>query len=144
MGQEHYTPNYARTPLDGIEAWEFSIGKTNISPQKAAAKSIFANDSRMHALAKRNGKLWAVAPCLSAGGHGRTSNRTAVQWWNLETNATIIQRGYIQDTNAVKQYTFPSVAVNKNGDVLIGYSGFTKDTYASAYFSYRKASDPLG
>ena len=34
--------------------------------------------------------------------------------------------------------------MNKNSDVLIGYSGFTKDTYASAYFSYRKASDPLG
>ena len=71
-------------------------------------------------------------------------NRTAVQWWNLETNATIIQRGYIQDTNGVKQYTFPSIAVNKNNDVLIGYSGFTKDTYASSFYSYRKAGDPLG
>ena len=143
VGQEHYTPHYARTALDGIEAWEFSIGKTNISPQKASAKSIFANDSRMHALAKRNGKLWAAHHVFLPEGVTNV-NRTAVQWWNLETNATIIQRGYIQDTNAVKQYTFPSVAVNKNSDVLIGYSGFTKDSYASAYFSYRKASDPLG
>jgi len=143
VGQEHYTPNYARTPLEGIESWEFSIGKTNISPQKAAAKSIFANDSRMHALAKRNGKLWAVHHVFLPEGMENV-DRTAVQWWNLETNATIIQRGYIQDTNAVKQYTFPSMAVNKNGDVLIGYSGFSRDTYASAYFSYRKASDPLG
>jgi hypothetical protein len=133
VGQEHYTPNYARTPLKGIESWEFSIGKTNISPQKAAAKSIFANDSRMHALAKRNGKLWAAHHVFLPEGMENV-DRTAVQWWNLETNATIIQRGYIQDTNAVKQYTFPSMAVNKNGDVLIGYSGFSKDTYASAYF----------
>ena len=143
VGQEHYTPNYARTPLKGIEAWEFSLGKTNISPQKAASKKIFANDSRMHALAKRNGKLWAAHHVFLPEGMENV-DRTAVQWWNLETNATIIQRGYIQDTNAVKQYTFPSMAVNKNGDVLIGYSGFSKDTYASAYFSYRKASDPLG
>ena len=143
VGQEHYTPNYARTSLDGIEAWEFSIGKTNISPQKAATKSIFANDSRMHALAKRNGELWAAHHVFLPEGITNV-NRTAIQWWNLETNAAILQRGYIQDTNAVKHYTFPSVAVNKNDDVLIGYSGFTKGTYASAYFSYRKASDPLG
>ena len=143
VGQEHYTPKYARTTLDGITAWEFSIGKTNISPQKTAPKSIFANDSRMHALAKRNGKLWAAHHVFLPEGMENV-DRTAVQWWNLETNATIIQRGYIQDINAVKHYTFPSVAVNKNGDVLIGYSGFSKETYASAYFSYRKASDPLG
>ncbi|MDP6794769.1 MAG: Ig-like domain-containing protein, partial [Verrucomicrobiota bacterium] len=143
VGQEHYTPHYARTALEDITAWEFSIGKTNISPQKAAAKSIFANDSRMHALAKRNGKLWAAHHVFLPEGMENV-DRTAIQWWNLETNATIIQRGYIQDTNAVKQYTFPSLAVNKKGDVLIGYSGFSKDTYASAYFSYRQASDPLG
>ncbi len=143
VGQEHYTPHYARTPLNGITAWEFSIGKTNISPQKAAAKSIFANDSRMHALAKRNGKLWAAHHVFLPEGMENV-DRTAVQWWNIKTNATIIQRGTIQDTNAVKQYTFPSLAVNKNGDVLIGYSGFTKESYASAYYSYRKASDPLG
>ena len=143
VGQEHYTPHYGRTALEGITAWEFSIGKTNISPQKASAKSIFANDSRMHALAKRNGKLWAAHHVFLPEGVTNV-NRTAIQWWNLETNATIIQRGYIQDTNAVKQYTFPSLAVNKKGDVLIGYSGFSKDTYASAYYSYRQESDPLG
>ncbi|MCH2592422.1 MAG: Ig-like domain-containing protein [Pedosphaera sp.] len=142
VGQEHYTPHYARTSVKGIEAWEFSIGKTNISPQKAASKKIFANDSRMHALAKRNGKLWAAHHVFLPEGMENV-DRTAIQWWNLETNATIIQHGYIQDTNAVKQYTFPSLAVNKNDDVLIGYSGFSKDTFASAYFSYRKADDPL-
>ncbi|MFQ3169985.1 MAG: hypothetical protein ACI8QI_002568, partial [Limisphaerales bacterium] len=87
VGQEHYTPNYARTPLDGIEAWEFSIGTTNISPQKAGTKSIFANDSRMHALAKRNGKLWAAHHVFLPEGM-KNVDRTAVQWWNLETNAT--------------------------------------------------------
>ena len=97
VGQEHYTPNYARTSLDGIEAWEFSIGKTNISPQKAATKSIFANDSRMHALAKRNGELWAAHHVFLPEGITNV-NRTAIQWWNLETNAAILQRGYIQDT----------------------------------------------
>ena len=143
VGQEHYTPKFATTPLKDIVPWEFSIGKTNISPQKGTAKNIFGNDSRMHALIKRNGKLWAAHHVFLPEGVTNV-NRTAVQWWNLETNATIIQRGYIQDTNGVKQYTFPSIAVNKNNDVLIGYSGFTKDTYASAFYSYRKAADPLG
>ena len=143
VGQEHYTAKFASTPLKDIVPWEFSIGKTNISPQKGTAKNIFGNDSRMHALIKRNGKLWAAHHVFLPEGVTNV-NRTAIQWWNLETNATIIQRGYIQDTNGLKQYTFPSIAVNKNNDVLIGYSGFTKDTYASAYYSYRKANDPLG
>ena len=94
VGQEHYTPHYARTSVKGIEAWKFSIGKTNISPQKAASKKIFANDSRMHALAKRNGKLWAAHHVFLPEGMENV-DRTAIQWWNLETNATIIQHGYI-------------------------------------------------
>ena len=75
----------------------------------------------MHALVKRNGKLWAAHHVFLPEGVTNV-NRTAIQWWNLQTNAAIIQRGYIQDTNAVKQYTIPSLAVNKQGDVLIVYS----------------------
>ena len=39
---------------------------------------------------------------------------------------------------------FPSVAVNKNGDALLGYSRFGASQYASANYSFRAGGDPLG
>src|SRR5439155_13658225 len=40
-------------------------------------------------------------------------------------------------------YAFPSIAVNKNNDVLIGYSSFSDTQYAGSNYSFRAATDPL-
>jgi hypothetical protein len=39
-------------------------------------------------------------------------------------------------------YAYPSLAVNKNNDVLIGYSRFSSSQFASANYSYRAGTDP--
>ena len=54
------------------------------------------------------------------------------------------QRGRIEDPGNNRFYAFPSIAVNRNNDVLIGYTRFTPQEYPSATFSFRKASDPPG
>jgi hypothetical protein len=49
------------------------------------------------------------------------------------------------DTDAEQKgthYTFPSISVNAAGDVLIGYSRHSFNTYADAAYSFRAASDP--
>jgi hypothetical protein len=49
------------------------------------------------------------------------------------------------DTNTEQRgtfYTFPSISVNANNDVLIGYSRHSADTYPNAAYSFRAAGDP--
>src|SRR5207249_3726106 len=55
----------------------------------------------------------------------------------------IKQHALIDDTTGRLFYGFPSIAANKNNDVLIGYSRFAANEFATAAYSYRAASDPL-
>jgi hypothetical protein len=99
--------------------------------------------------------------------------RSVIQWWQIDptvetqTSAAPIQRGRIEDpladnchngvggtrttgtcTSTAAQvgrfYAFPNISVNKDNDVLIGFSQFSPVTYASAAYALRRSSDPAG
>jgi hypothetical protein len=55
-----------------------------------------------------------------------------------------VQRGRLEDPSGIQFYGFPSLAVNRNGDVLIGFSSFSENQFASASYAYRAAGDPVG
>src|SRR5258706_6170424 len=81
-----------------------------------------------------------------------TATHAAVQWWQLDGNAassTVTQQGRVEDPTATQSnggshYVYPGLAVNANGDVLLGFSRFTSSTFASAAYAYRFAGDPPG
>ena len=55
-----------------------------------------------------------------------------------------MQSGRIDDPSGDTFYAYPSIAVNEYDDVLIGYSRFSADQYASANYAFRYGSDPAG
>jgi hypothetical protein len=68
---------------------------------------------------------------------------SAIQWW--EINATTLnptQVGRVVNNPGNIKYGYPSIAVNKHNDVLLGYNQFTATTYPSAAYSYRNGTDP--
>ncbi|HBB86576.1 MAG TPA: hypothetical protein DC047_03055 [Blastocatellia bacterium] len=106
---------------------------------------------------------------IGVGGSGNPDIRTAIQWWQIDpliTNTTFstppIQRNIIADPRAdnchngsggsragcaaANQvgdfYSFPTISVNANNDVLIGYSRFSPFTLPKTGYSFRSASDP--
>jgi hypothetical protein len=106
----------------------------------------------------------------TVGGTANPDIRTAVQWWqinpttvNTATGTPPIQRSIIGDpradnchngtggtragcTTATQKgdfFTFPSISVNANNDVLIGYSRFSPFTLPKTGYSFRAAGDPL-
>jgi hypothetical protein len=55
-----------------------------------------------------------------------------------------MQFGRIDDgVPPVTFYAYPSIAVNRNNDVLIGYSRFSSSQFASANYAYRAGTDPV-
>lgn len=96
----------------------------------------------------RNGFIYyAQTIGLPAGG---TLTRTAVQWTKL-TAATgnFAEGGRVDDptataTNGGKWYAYPSIAVNVNNDVMLGWSQFASNQYPSAGYTYRFHSDAPG
>ncbi|HEX8475207.1 MAG TPA: Calx-beta domain-containing protein [Pyrinomonadaceae bacterium] len=114
---------------------------SDFAPQLGTTQKIQANDSRMHSVVYRNGRLWATQTVFLPA--GSSSTRSAVQWWEINPSIeNVIQRGRIDDPSGNTFYSFPSITVNKNNDVLIGYSRFRASEYASAAYSYRAAGDP--
>ena len=67
--------------------------------------------------------------------------RSAIQWWQLTTDGSVVSRGRLDDPSGGTFYAFPSVAPNRNNDLLIGFSTFSAETFASGGYVFRAASD---
>jgi centrosomal CEP192-like protein/ASPM-SPD-2-Hydin domain-containing protein len=109
-------------------------------PQALSSRKIQAGDARIANVVYRNGSLWASHTVfLPAGG---APTRSAVQWWEIRPDATVIQRGRVDDL-AGRHFAFPSIAVNANGDALLGFSTFSATSFAGAGYAFRFGTDPL-
>ncbi|MBV9925214.1 MAG: hypothetical protein JOZ96_09390 [Acidobacteria bacterium] len=108
----------------------------------------------------RGGKLYyAQTVALPAGaplgtdafGHTVSlASRTAAQWTVLDAaSGDFADGGRVDDPTATpanggKWYAYPSLSVNKNGDVLLGFSEFESDDYADAGYALRLSTDAAG
>jgi len=83
----------------------------------------------------RNGSVYVVHS-------GNRSGRSAIIWWkiNPDTGARL-DSGTIEDPAGEKYYAYPSLAVNRLGAMVIGFSTFSSKTYPAAGYVYR---DPNG
>lgn len=88
----------------------------------------------------RNGKLWVVH---SVGSDDST--RSEVAWYEIDPNAAskdnpvmASRQGRIGDSD--RFYYYPSIAVNKNGDVAIGFSGSSATEYVGAYYTAHEST----
>ncbi|MBI5301878.1 MAG: hypothetical protein HY868_07060 [Chloroflexi bacterium] len=132
-----------------LGAWNPPGGE--VLPQAGGTRLIDIIDARMQNAIVRTvdgaTSLWCVQNIELVNGSDR---RYVAQWWQLDadpTNLVVYQQGRVQDptasqTNGGYHYAYPSLAVNKSGDVLIGASRFSSGAFASAVYAFRYASDP--
>jgi hypothetical protein len=73
-----------------------------------------------------------------------TPTHTAAQWWQIGTDGTVLQLGRMEDATATTFYAYPSIAVNKQSDALLGFSSLSSAQYATASFAFRASTDPSG
>ena len=105
---------------------------------------IDTGDSRLVNCVLRAETIWCAHTVFVP--YGRPT-RAAAQWFQLDPSRNppaILQRGRIEDVSNTFYYAYPSIAVNKNNDALIGYTRFSTGDYATAAFSYRTGNDPPG
>ncbi|MCK5783837.1 MAG: hypothetical protein KAH06_05280, partial [Desulfobacterales bacterium] len=112
----------------------------NFAPQLDAEDNINSGDGRIQNMVYRNGHLWCAHHIFLPVNN---PTHSAIQWWQLATDGTILQRGRIEDETGFYHYTFPSIAVNAKEDVMIGYGSFSSEQYASSSYSFRYADDPV-
>ncbi len=126
------------------KAWNDSAAVTNFAPQLGSASGIDTDDDRIENCVYRNGSLWAAQTVfLPATG---TPTRSSAQWWQINTASgsvgVVQQLGRRDDSTGHFDYAYPTLDVNANDDMMLGYSRFGATQYASANYSYRLHNDP--
>lgn len=118
------------------------------APQQGGGTPIDTGDIRLANLVYRGGRLFTthtVTPSIA------DNTRTEVAWYEIDpaaarTSVTTagppVQQGRISDP--ARFYFYPSIAVNANRDIVIGFSGSSPTEFAGAYYSTRGASDSAG
>lgn len=137
------TPTW--TNLGYIEVSSYPTSPFPEAPQLGSSNLIDTNDARLLNAVFRNGYLWTTHTVANSA-----NTKTEAAWYQINPATaspsppygTPVQQGRISD--ASRWYYFPSIAVNVNGDVGIGFSGSSASEYAGAYYTARNASDALG
>ncbi len=113
----------------------------DFAPQLGTSDKTDAGDNRIHRLIYRNNSLWCAHTVFLPTSGAVT--RCSVMWWQVDTTATPIQNGLIDDPVTPSFFDYPSIAVNANNDALIGFSYHSSLMYPSAAYVYRMHTDPL-
>jgi hypothetical protein len=118
------------------------------APQLGSATEIEVNDRRTLNAVWRNNSLWLTTTI--SPNSGPDIGQTTAHWVQLNTttlgSTTLTDQGNIGGEDiAPNTFTFfPSVAVNSNEDVIIGFSASASTIYASAYYAGRFFGDTPG
>ncbi|MBU0638128.1 MAG: hypothetical protein KKB50_04625 [Planctomycetes bacterium] len=113
-----------------------SFGDPPNAPALGSSVPLNTVDDRLMMSVYRDGSLW-TAHTISANG------RAGCRWYEVDVDSmSLIQSGTVAD--GALYYFFPSIMVNQDGDVAMGFTGSKSDQYAACYFTGRRATDPLG
>ncbi len=117
-----------------------SSADSDLGPQAGTSNKIDLGDARMLGTFYRNGSIWAAHTIFLPA--GSSPSRAAAQWWQISPSGSVLQRGRIDDSTGVNSYAYPSIAVNKDNAVLLGFSSFSAGLFAGASYALRTSSDP--
>ena len=109
-------------------------------PQSGSGALLQANDFRPHDFEYRNGFAWSAQTISCNPGTGTVD---CVRWAKINpVTGTIADAGVYASDGVYR--TFPNLAVNKCGDMAIGYTRSSTTTFPSIYVNGRENSDPAG
>jgi hypothetical protein len=116
-----------------------------ISPRGLEAADAFIRSNAVF----RNGKIYYPQSIALPAGGLTVASRFVAQWTALNPDGTFFDGGRVEDataqvSNGGKHYSYPSLSVNKNNDILFGFSEFESDDYVDAGYTFRLGGDPAG
>ncbi len=142
IGSETLSTNLGYFVVSTNNAWDFQPpNRIDFARQAGITNRINVGDARLQNVVYRNGSLWCTHTVfLPAGG---SPTRSSIQWWQINPAGNlIVQRGRVDDSSGVTFLAYPSLAVNRFNDVMLGYSLFSSNVYASAAYNFHAFSDP--
>ena len=111
-------------------------------PQQGSSVGVNFSLDWIQNVVVRNGSVWATH---QVGLPASSPTRNAIRWLEIQPSPLqVLQLGTLEDPTGLNHYGYPSIAVNADGDALIGYSRSSTAQFVSANYAARDASDPPG
>jgi hypothetical protein len=104
-------------------------------PQSDTTRLITASQDDVASACLRHEMIWAVQTATIPA--GAAPLHSVIQWWRITAAGALSGFGRIGDATGVTWLGYPSIAVNSREQVVIGYSIFSPERFASAGFSLR-------
>ncbi len=130
--------------LGTVEVTPYPAVLTTAFPSLPVApqRQIDTGDTRILNVVYRNGHLYATHNVSDIA-----NTKTEVAWYEIVPSSppTLAQQGRV--SHGSRFYYYPSIAVNVNGDIALGFSGSDNTApaeYPGAYYTSRQNSDPPG
>lgn len=111
--------------------------------QDGGDNTIEDGDTRiMNGVIYANGSLWFTHNVFLPAD---TPTHTGVDWWQINpVTLSVEQFGRLEDITENTFYYYPSLAVNANNDMVLGYCISSTTYYPSAAYSFRFSADAPG
>lgn len=129
--------------LSALGRWSDVAGSgAGFAPQLGSTRKIDNGDARFSQCVYRNAAIWCTNTVFLPS---TVPTHSAVQWYKIDpasATPSVVHAGRINDGTGAQFFAFPSIAVNKYNDALLGFSRFAAGQYASADYAYRGCGDP--
>ena len=86
--------------------------------------------------------VFGVGTSVFAATGSKMNGRSGIEWFEVNSSGALLQQGAITDPSY--DVLFPTVAVDKNRNLAIGYTKVSANQAASVYVSARLGTDPAG
>ena len=122
-------------PMGNVEVSTYPVTDLPTAPQT----QIDTGDTRILNVVQRNGHVYATHTVSNA-----TNTKTEVAWYEIVPSSppALAQQGRVSDLT--RFYYYPSIAVNSNGDIALGFSGSSTTEFAGGFYTARGIADPAG
>lgn len=134
----------AGASLSALGPWSDVSGgarANGFAPQLGSTRKIDSGDARLSQCVERNAAIWCANTVFIPAA---APTRSVVQWYEIDpgpATPNVIHGGRIGDATGQQFFAYPSIAVNKYNDALLGFSRFSSTQYASADYAYHSCSD---
>jgi hypothetical protein len=111
-----------------------------VSQPQLGGGNIEGNDYRLLDVEYWAGSLWATH---SVGCNPGTGTVNCVRWYEIDASGpSLVQQGTFATDGVYR--SFPDLAVDQCGDMVVGYSMTSASIYPSVYMAGREVADPAG
>ena len=141
------TPSFIRQLVNVGNIDDHSTGLPD-APQLGTTTTIEVNDRRALNAVWRNNQLYASSTIIPNS--GPDLGQTTAHWWRVDTSnlnaLAVADQGNVGGEDiATGTYTFfPSIAVDRDGNMAIGFSASAPTIFPGAYYTGRLAGEPAG